>query len=104
MPLRGTSTSAAALLSYALICDRVYHARHVCLSVAAKAERDGPYNAVSSNIMFPLGIATMPTYVGFVVLGVAVLLGQMVFPAWLAVFAPVNPGISGSQSLRPVFH
>lgn len=91
---------AAAFLSFALTCDGIYHVRHACLSIVAKAGRDGTYGVVSSNIMLPLGIATMPTYVGFVVLYVAVLLGQMVFLACLAVLTPVTTPLPGHVWLR----
>lgn len=86
---------AAAFLFFALTCDGIYHVRHACLSIVAKAGRDGTYGVVSSNIVLPLGIATMPTYVGFVALDVAVLLGQMVFLACLAVLTPVTTSLLG---------
>lgn len=75
--------------------------RSACLPLRRRESGErGPYDAVSSNIMFSLGIATMPTYVGFVVLGVAVLLGQMVFPAWLDVLTPVTTSLLGYVRLR----
>ena len=66
---------AAALLALALICGGAYHAQYVYLSVIAKAEREELYDEVADNIMFVMRFATVPMYLGFVVLGVAIVLG-----------------------------
>ena len=80
---------AAALLAFALICGGAYHAQYVYLSVIAKAEHGDLYEEVSANIMLLMRLATTPMYLGFIVLGVAIVLGQTIFPAWFVIFTPI---------------
>ena len=86
---------AAALLALALICGGAYHAQYVYLSVIAKAGREELYYEVADNIMFVMRFATVPMYLGFVVLGVAIVLGQTVFPAWFVVLTPLVTSFLG---------
>lgn len=91
---------AAALLAFALICGGAYHAQYVYLSVIAKAGREELYDEVASNIMFVMRFATVPMYLGFVVLGVAIVLGQTVFPAWFVVLTPLATSFLGLVWMR----
>lgn len=86
---------AAALLAFALVCGGAYHAQYVYLSIIAKAGHEDLYEEVFSNIMLIMRLATVPMYLGFVVLGIAVVLGQTVFPAWFVVFTPVVTSFFG---------
>ena len=91
---------AAALLALALICGGAYHAQYVYLSVIAKAGREELYDEVADNIMFVMRFATVPMYLGFVVLGVAIALGQTVFPAWFVVLTPLVTSFLGLVWMR----
>lgn len=91
---------AAALLAFALICGGAYHAQYVYLSVIAKAGREELYDEVADNIMFVMRFATVPMYLGFVVLAAAVVLGQTVFPAWLVVLTPLVTSFLGLVWMR----
>lgn len=91
---------AAALLAFALICGGAYHAQYVYLSVIAKAGREELYDEVADNIMFVMRFATVPMYLGFVVLGVAIALGQTVFPTWFVVLTPVVTSFLGLVWMR----
>ena len=91
---------AAALLALALICGGAYHAQYVYLSVIAKAEREELYDEVADNIMFVMRFATVPMYLGFVVLGVAIVLGQTVFPTWFVVLTPLVTSFLGLVWMR----
>ena len=91
---------AAALLAFALICGGAYHAQYVYLSVIAKAGREELYDEVADNIMFVMRFATVPMYLGFVVLGVAIVLGQTVFPAWFVVLTPLVTSFLGLAWMR----
>lgn len=91
---------AAALLALALICGGAYHAQYVYLSVIAKAGREELYDEVADNIMFVMRFATVPMYLGFVVLGVAIVLGQTVFPAWFVVLTPLVTSFLGLAWMR----
>lgn len=86
---------AAALLAFALVCGGAYHAQYVYLSIIAKAGHEDLYEEVSSNIMLIMRLATAPMYLGFVALGIAVVLGQTVFPAWFVVFTPIVTSFFG---------
>ena len=88
------------LLSFALICGGAYHAQYVYLSVIAKAGREELYGEVAGNIMFVMRFATVPMYLGFVVLGATVVLGQTVFPAWLVVLTPLVTSLLGLVWMR----
>lgn len=76
---------AAALLAFAVI---------------AKAGREELYDEVADNIMFVMRFATVPMYLGFVVLGVAIVLGQTVFPAWFVVLMPLVTSFLGLVWMR----
>ena len=91
---------AAALLAFALVCGGAYHAQYVYLSVIAKAGREELYDEVAGNIMFVMRFATVPMYLGFVVLAAAVVLGQTVFPAWLVVLTPLVTSFLGLVWMR----
>ena len=91
---------AAALLAFALVCGGAYHAQYVHLSVIAKAGREELYDEVADNIMFVMRFATVPMYLGFVVLGVAIVLGQTVFPAWFVVLTPLVTSFLGLAWMR----
>ena len=91
---------AAALLTFALICGGAYHAQYVYLSVIARAGREELYDEVAGNIMFVMRFATVPMYLGFVVLAAAVVLGQTVFPAWLVVLTPLVTSFLGLVWMR----
>lgn len=91
---------AAALLAFALICGGAYHAQYVYLSVIAKAGREELYDEAAGNIMFVMRFATVPMYLGFVVLGVAIVLGQTVFPAWFVVLTPLVTSFLGLAWMR----
>ena len=91
---------AAALLALALICGGAYHAQYVYLSVIAKAGREELYDEVADNIMFVMRFATVPMYLGFVVLGVAIALGQTVFPTWFVVLTPLVTSFLGLVWMR----
>lgn len=91
---------AAALLAFALICGGAYHAQYVYLSVIAKAGREELYDEVADNIMFVMRFATVPMYLGFVVLGVAIVLGQTVFPTWFVVLTPLVTSFLGLVWMR----
>lgn len=71
------------------MCGGAYHAQYVHLSLIAKAGHEDLYDEVSGNIMLVMRLATTPMYLGFVVLGIAVALGQTPFPAWFVVFTPI---------------
>ena len=86
---------AAALLAFALVCGGAYHAQYVYLSVIAKAGREELYDEVTGNIMFVMRFATVPMYLGFIVLGIAIVLGQTVFPAWFVVLTPLVTSLLG---------
>lgn len=86
---------AAALLAFALVCGGAYHAQYVYLSVIAKAGREELYDEVTGNIMFVMRFATVPMYLGFIVLGVAIVLGQTIFPAWFVVPTPLVTSLLG---------
>lgn len=45
--------------------------------------------------MLIMRLGTVPMYLGFVALGIAVVLGQTVFPAWFVVFTPVVTSFFG---------
>ena len=91
---------AAALLALALICGGAYHAQYVYLSVIAKAGREELYDEVADNIMFVMRFATVPMYLGFVVLGVAIALGQTVYPARFVVLTPLVTSFLGLAWMR----
>ncbi len=80
---------AAVLLAFALICGGAYHAQYVYLSLIAKAGHEDLYDAVSKNIMLLSRLAIVPMYLGFIVLGIGIVLGQTAFPVWFVVFTPV---------------
>lgn len=86
---------AAALLAFALVCGGAYHAQYVYLSVIAKAGREELYDEAAGNIMFVMRFATVPMYLGFIVLGVAIVLGQTIFPAWFVVPTPLVTSLLG---------
>ncbi len=86
---------AAALLAFALICGGAYHAQYVYLSVIAKTGREELYDEVAGNIMFVMRFAIVPMYLGFIVLGVAIALGQTVFPPWFVVLTPLVTSFLG---------
>lgn len=50
--------------------------------------------------MFVMRFATVPMYLGFVVLAAAVVLGQTVFPAWLVVLTPLVTSFLGLVWMR----
>lgn len=77
-----------------------YHAQYVYLSVIAKAGREELYDEVAGNIMFVMRFATAPMYLGFVVLGVAIVLGQTVFPARFVVLTPLVTSLLGLVWMR----
>ena len=58
------------------------------------------WNEVTGNIMFVMRFATVPMYLGFVVLGVAIVLGQTVFPAWFVVLTPLVTSFLGLAWMR----
>ena len=91
---------AVALLAFALICGGAYHAQYVYLSVIAKAGREELYDEVAGNIMFVMRFATVPLYLGFVVLGIAVVLGQTTFPAWFVILTPLATSFLGLVWMR----
>ena len=91
---------AAALLALALICGGAYHAQYVYLSVIAKARREELYDEIAGNIMFVMRFATVPMYLGFVVLGIAIALGQTVFHAWFVVLTPLVTSFLGLEWMR----
>lgn len=91
---------AAALLAFALVCGGAYHAQYVYLSVIAKAGREELYDEVADNIMFVMRFATVPMYLGFVVLGVAIVLGQTAFPTWFVVLTPLVTSFLGLVWMR----
>ncbi len=45
--------------------------------------------------MLIMRLATAPMYLGFVALGIAIVLGQTVFPAWFVVFTPIVTSFFG---------
>ena len=91
---------AAALLAFALICGGAYHAQYVYLSIIAKAGHDDLYEEVSANIMLIMRLATTPMYAGFVLLAIAIMLGQTIFPVWLVVFTPIVTSFLGLVWMR----
>ena len=86
---------ATALLCLALICGGAYHAQYVYLSIIAKTGHEELYDDVSANIMLLMRLATTPMYLGFALLGSAIVLGQTVFPVWYVVFTPVVTSFFG---------
>ena len=91
---------AAALLAFALVCGGAYHAQYAYLSIIAKAGHEDLYDEVSSNIMLIMRLATGPMYLGFVVLGIAIVLGQTVFAPWFVVFTPIATSLLGLVWMR----
>ena len=61
----------------------------------AKTGHEELYDDVSANIMLLMRLATTPMYLGFALLGSAIVLGQTVFPVWYVVFTPVVTSFFG---------
>lgn len=91
---------SAALLAFALVCGGTYHAQYVYLSVIAKAGREDLYDEVAGNIMFVMRFATVPMYLGFVLLAAGVALGQTTLPAWSAALTPLVTSLLGLIWMR----
>ena len=90
----------ALLLSFALICGGAYHSQFVFLSLVAKVGHEDLYDPVSDSIMFLSKFAIAPMYLGFIVLGIAIVLGQTIFPVWFVVFTPLVTSFLGFVWLR----